>query len=346
LPLDKQPEVVSLFSGCGGSSLGYKLAGFKILSANEFVNAARDTYHANFPDTILISEDVRKINGEQILKLIKKKKGELDVLDGSPPCNAFTTTGKREKNWGINKHYSDEKFQRTDDLYYEFIRILKDIMPKVFLTENVPALTQGVARGYFNDIFTKMKETGYNVRCAIMDASLYNVAQKRKRLFFMGVRKDFNVQPSFPRPNKRPLTVREVWNNLKNNKWELEQARDVPFSVKTWLKQIKAGQKGSQVHPKKFFFSLTRVAMDRPSPTVVGISGDSAAGGKWAALCHHSENRYLTISEIKRISSFPDDFILTGNFAQQWERVARAVPPNLMKANALHIKENILPLLK
>jgi DNA (cytosine-5)-methyltransferase 1 len=340
------PNIISLFSGCGGSSLGYRMAGFKILMANEFVNAARDTYRANFPETFMISYDVRKIDGNFMLSLLHMNKGELDVLDGSPPCNAFSTTGVRDKNWGRIKHYSDEKWQRTDDLYYEFIRILKQIMPKIFLTENVPSLAQGYARGYFNDIFTKMREVGYNVKCAILDASHYNVAQKRKRLFFMGIRKDFNVQPSFPEPvSRKPLTVGEVLYDVSNTAEEIAESEKMPRFAKMWIKKVKAGKKGYTVHPKKALFSLVRLAMNKPSPTVCSISSNAMINHRYSGLCHPTEDRYLTIKELKRISSFPEDFILTGNFPQQWERIARAVPPNLMKANAQHIRDKILPLL-
>lgn len=337
-------EVVSLFSGCGGSSLGYKLAGFKILSANEFVIEAQNTYRSNFPDTLLLTEDIRNITGEQILELIKKKPKELELLDGSPPCNAFSTAGKGSKNWGRIKHYSDETTQRTDDLYFEFIRILKVIRPKVFLTENVPALVTGKNKGYFNNIFTQMRESGYKVKCTILDASHYHVAQKRRRLFFMGVRNDFNISPSFPSiQTKRSMIVKDVLNDIVNQEWELEEAKDMNRGSKMWLRRIRPGEKGSNAHPNKSYHSLSRISYDRPAPTIIGVSPNSLGNHKRSSLCHPIEDRYLTITELKRIASFPDDFILTGNFCQQWERIARAVPPNLMRAIAIHIRDKILP---
>lgn len=339
------PEVVSLFSGCGGSSLGYKMAGFKILLANEFVKEAQITYHANFPNTKLLIDDIRTIDGYSILKMIQKHRYELELLDGSPPCNPFSTAGKGSKLWGKVKHYSDEKNQRTDDLYFEFIRILKQIMPKMFLTENVPALINGKNRGYFNEIFQAMKEAGYKVTCAIINASYFGVPQNRNRLFFMGVRDNFNVEPTFPdaQIDSRPITVREAFENVKNQEWELEEARAMNPSSKYWLKHIRQGQKGSQAHPEKSFHSLSRCNWNKPAPTIIGLSLNSQTNNKLSSLCHPDEDRYLTISELRRIASFPDDFILTGNFSQQWERIARAVPPLLMKTIALHIKKNILP---
>jgi DNA (cytosine-5)-methyltransferase 1 len=126
---------VSLFAGAGGSSTGYRLAGGKILAINEFVPAAQDTYHTNYIDTYIFPEDIRVLQGSTILNKINKKVGELDILDGSPPCSSFSIAGKKEEMWGQIKKYSDTE-QRTDDLFFEFARILNDIQPKVFIYEN------------------------------------------------------------------------------------------------------------------------------------------------------------------------------------------------------------------
>ena len=121
-------KVISLFSGTGGSSLGYKLAGLKVLLSNEFVEAAWECYEANFPGTVCLHEDIRKLTGDIILSKVGLKKGELDVLDGSPPCASFSTAGKREKKWGTVTKYSDVE-QRVDDLLFEYARILGEIQP-------------------------------------------------------------------------------------------------------------------------------------------------------------------------------------------------------------------------
>ena len=137
-----QYKAISLFSGCGGSSLGYKLAGFKVLLANEFIDIAADTYQANFSDTIVLRDDIRKLTGKIILDKVNLKVGELDLLDGSPPCQSFSTAGKREEKWGKVVKYS-ETMQRTDDLLFEYARILKEIQPKTFVCENVKGLVLG-----------------------------------------------------------------------------------------------------------------------------------------------------------------------------------------------------------
>lgn len=175
-------KVVSLFSGCGGSSLGYKLAGCEVLLANEFDKEAQEVYQLNNPNTILIKKDIREIKGRHILKKINMKKGELDILDGSPPCAAFSTMGVREKQWGKEKDYSGKK-QVVDDLFFEYARILKELKPKVFIAENVKGLTIGNAKnllgtlapnlGLINTdstIISTLKKCGYNIRYKVLNS--------------------------------------------------------------------------------------------------------------------------------------------------------------------------------
>ena len=128
---------ISTFSGCGGSSLGYRMAGFKVLYANEFIEAARHTCTANKRDyTYLDGRDIRTVTADNILGIIGLKRGELDLFDGSPPCASFSTSGKREKAWGKVKKYSD-KAQRVDDLFFEYARLLEGLQPKTFVAEKV-----------------------------------------------------------------------------------------------------------------------------------------------------------------------------------------------------------------
>ena len=125
-------SAISTFSGCGGSSLGYKMAGFRVLWANEFIPAAQEVYRLNHPDTILNTKDIRQIEPDEILEAINMQPGQLDLFDGSPPCASFSTAGKREAGWGKVKKYSDTK-QRTDDLFFEYARLVRGVQPKVFV---------------------------------------------------------------------------------------------------------------------------------------------------------------------------------------------------------------------
>mgnify|MGYP001574675576 CR=1 FL=1 len=139
-------RVVSTFSGCGGSCLGFEMAGFRIVFASEFVEAARATYALNHPGVPIDERDVRIVTPEDVLAKIEMGAGELDVLEGSPPCASFSTAGKREKGWGKEKAYSDTT-QRADDLFFEYARLLKGMQPRMFVAENVSGLVKGKAKG-------------------------------------------------------------------------------------------------------------------------------------------------------------------------------------------------------
>ena len=139
-------SVVSTFSGGGGSCLGYRMAGYRVLYASEFIPEAQKTYRFNHPGVYLDTRDIRQVTPESILEIVGKWPGEIDLLDGSPPCCAFSVCGKREKGWGKSHAYSD-KAQRVDDLFFEYTRLLKGLRPKVFVAENVKGLTIGTAKG-------------------------------------------------------------------------------------------------------------------------------------------------------------------------------------------------------
>lgn len=200
-------KVISTFAGGGGSSLGYRMAGFKVLWASEFIDAARDVYQANAaPGTIVDGRDIREVDPVEIMRTVGIAPGELDILDGSPPCLSFSTAGKREAGWGEVKKYSD-KAQRTDDLFFEFIRFVRAIRPKVFVAENVSGLVKGTAKGYFIEILREMKACGYRVNAQLLDAQWLGVPQQRQRIIFVGVRDDLGIEPVHPKPLDRKSVV-------------------------------------------------------------------------------------------------------------------------------------------
>lgn len=196
--------VVSTFSGTGGSCLGYRMAGFRVLWANEFEPNAAECYRTNFPGSVLDTRDIREIESEEILDVTSKKPGEIDLLDGSPPCVSFSTAGKREKGWGKVTVHGDGTKQRSDDLFFEFARLLKGLRPRTFIAENVSGLAKGVAKGYFKEIFSALEKCEYAVEARLLDAQWLGVPQARQRIFFVGVRRDlaerFGVKPEFPAP--------------------------------------------------------------------------------------------------------------------------------------------------
>jgi len=420
------------------------MAGYAVLWASEFVPAAQATYRANHPDTPLDARDIRLVKPEEILAAVGKARGEVDVLEGSPPCASFSTAGKRATHWGPIKKYSDVK-QRTDDLFFEFIRILDGVRPKVFVAENVSGLVKGIAKGYFKIILAAMKAVGYRVEARLLDAQWLGVPQSRQRIIFVGTRDDLPIRPAHPRPLTYRYSVREAipWlagltftphgpNSFdvpahpmdgpapavcagEGGTWAGHEARVVEdtgsefgagdvtdrpaptvrasgdgqlfvervvhdtsggrgaspsFSqgdvterpcpaitvgvgglnsshylvektrVEGDISAYSIGEEWDKLGPGQQsdkYMNLVRTDPERPCPTVTQMGGSPGI----ASVTHPVEKRKFTIAELKRICAFPDDFVLTGTYAQQWERLGRAVPPLMMRAIARTIKEEI-----
>jgi DNA (cytosine-5)-methyltransferase 1 len=300
-------NAISTFSGGGGSSTGYRMAGFKVLWANEFIDAARDTYRANMaPHTILDGRDIRQVKASEILEAIKMQPGELDLFDGSPPCASFSTAGKRQAGWGKVKKYSD-KAQRTDDLFFEYIRLLRELKPKTFVAENVSGLVKGAAKGYFIEIMRELKASGYRVTCKVLDAQWLGVPQSRQRTIFVGVREDLKAEPAHPKPLPYRYSVRDA----------------LP-----WIEKIQSGS-----------FCAEWMRSDNVMGTIV--QSDGTRGHR--SQCEvKGKVRKFTMDELRRICGFPDDYILTGTYAQQWERCGRSVPPVMMSHIAAAVRDQIL----
>lgn len=320
--------VASTFSGAGGSCLGYRMAGYRVAYAAEFIESARETYKANHPDSYLDPRDVREIKGSEILDIVA---GPVDILDGSPPCASFSTAGKREAGWGKVKAYSDGA-QRTDDLFDEFIRLVGEVQPRVFVAENVSGLVKGTAKGYFIRVMQGLKAKGYRVACRVLDASWLGVPQSRQRTIFIGVREDLGRQPAHPEPFESRITLRVaiaggidgMCQNLGGDLlriYKLQRPGESRFDA-----CIRLGRKGGGL-------GKVRLSWDKPTPTMTQSGYD---------LYHPELPRTLTIPEAKRICSFPDDFKLCGTFEQQWERLGRAVPPLMMREIAATLRDKVL----
>lgn len=320
-------EVVSLFAGGGGSSTGYRMAGAKVLAINEFIPEAIKTYEANWPDTKILPGDIRKLTPEDILREIAKEKGELDLLDGSPPCSAFSTVGSREKGWGKTKKYSDSSQESVEDLFFEYTRMLRGIQPRVFIAENVAGISKGMAKGYLNEILRELKSCGYEVACKILDAKWLGVPQSRTRAIFVGIRKDLwqegyrgNLHPK-PKSSIVPLEV--AFKGLAFTDQDKVETDIKKYSIYKLLRGINIGT----AHPKRF--SLKKAHPKKESFCITATNGNMGA----ANACHW-DNRAFSVSEVKRIMSIPDDYILTGTYQQKVERLGRMVAPLMMKAIA------------
>lgn len=359
-------HVVSTFAGGGGSSLGYRMAGYRVLYANEFVDEARKTYQSNAaPYTHVDGRDIRTVTAEDILKKIGLKPGELDVFDGSPPCSAFSTAGKREKSWGKAKNYSDDKVQVVEDLFFEYTRLLKGLQPKVFVAENVKGLTIGTAIGYFKLIHKALEDCGYVVEARVLNAKWLGVPQSRERTIFIGVRKDLAMQPVFPAPLPYFYTIRDAipWIRRFSSNIDFKQiwkdasrnpAQTITATASEKLNAVEAeadiskyavGAEWDKLKPgeqSKKYFQLVRCHPDRPVGTITAEGGTTSLAG----VTHPYERRKFSIEEVKQLCSFPHDWEVTGTYAQQWERMGRAVPPLMMRSIAATIRDQILGELK
>lgn len=175
----ENPTLISTFAGTGGSSLGYKWANYKKLLAIEWDKHAVECFKLNFPEVSIWQKDITKVTSQEILDFCKLQIGELDIFDGSPPCQGFSTAGKRQVT------------DTRNNLFKHYFRLIKEIQPKVFLMENVSGMIKGTMKGKFKEILTVLKSDNYEVKCKLMNSMYYNVPQSRQRLIFIGVRKDF-----------------------------------------------------------------------------------------------------------------------------------------------------------
>lgn len=332
--IDERFKFISFFAGGGGSSTGYRIAGGKTLLVNEFVPEAIKTYKSNYPDTLVLPDDIRKLTPEEILEKAGIEEGELDLLDGSPPCSAFSTLGSREKGWGETKKYSDVQQSNVEDLFFEYIRMLRGIKPKTFVAENVAGLVRGKAKGYFNEIIRELRASGYHVEAKVLDAKYLNVPQQRNRLIFVGVRDDLYTPDMkgrlHPRPVNNIITASEAFKGLAFT----EQDRKETDMGNTMTAQRTRETLPGKAHHKRF--SLLKLHPEQVSQCFVATNDVNSNGLK------HWDNRALTISEIKRIASLPDDYILTGTYGQKAERAGRMVPPNMMAMIADNLYKQVI----
>lgn len=320
MAMSSQFNVVSLFSGCGGSSLGYQMAGGKVLFAVEWDNNAVETYKLNFPDTDIYHGDIAKLSVNEILERTGLKPGELDILDGSPPCQGFSTAGKRIVE------------DPRNSLFKEYIRILRGLKPKVLVMENVSGMVKGKMKLVFAEILRELKLSGYVVKARLMNTMYYGVPQSRQRMIFIGVRNDLSINPSHPKPQSRPVPSLIIEGIDPSKKPTLNE-----LGVSIWIK-AKPGEIFSKYHPKGHWFNSVKLNPNKPSPTISKTVMECGASG----IYHFDYPRVLTINELKKLASYPDDFQFIGKFKEQWARIGNSVPPLFMKAIAEHIRDNIL----
>jgi len=298
--------VVSTFAGAGGSSTGYRMAGYRVLLANEFVPVAQESYAANKADyTQIDGRDIKLLKGAEILKQVKLKPGELDVFDGSPPCQAFSTAGQREKGWGKDKHYEHGAAQKNEDLFFEYCRLRDELMPRVFVAENVSGLVKGAAKGYFLEILKRLK-VGYRVQAQLLDAQWLGVPQARQRIIFVGVRDDIPGEPVFPVPLPYRYSVRDALPHLSSAVHDMQGAFksagemiDRPSATIVTTPHhimVKDGPKVIHDTGGSGTFAGARDVTDKPCPTItVGKGGNASHHYK---VVHETNGKFTSQGDV------------------------------------------------
>jgi len=321
------PTVISTFAGCGGSSLGYHMAGFRELLAVEWEQNAADTFRLNFPHVPLYHGDIAKLSVDECLRLTGLAPGELDVFDGSPPCQGFSTSGKREM--------SDQRNQ----LFREYARLLSGLRPRAFVMENVSGMVKGDFKLVFAEILRTLKACGYRVKARLLSAMFYGVPQARERMIFIGVREDLGIEASHPSGWSEPITPRDAFVGADSSDgkllapWLLKAAAEMDAGNYSHTHVMKAflkhkGTSGGSMNTKL-------LSWDRPSCTI--IKQEIGASG----IIHPSRTRYLSTGELRRLGSFPDPFRFTDR-KHAVERIGNSVPPLLMRSIASHVR-TLLP---
>jgi DNA (cytosine-5)-methyltransferase 1 len=244
------------------------------------------------------------------------------VLDGSPPCQGFSTAGKRALN------------DPRNGLFREYVRLLEGFRPKAFVMENVSGLVKGKMRLVFAEIARELKACGYVVSARLLNAAYFGVPQARQRLIVVGVRDDLDVVPTHPRAQGWPVTVREALEDVAD-----EPVPELTPKYRAFAPLIKPGQCAADVDRGKGFQNLVRLRLDAPSPTLTRMNPGHGRG----THLHPVRHRSLTIPEAKRLCAFPDAYrIADGTFQQRWGVLGNAVPPLLMRAIAAHLRTAVL----
>lgn len=352
-------NVLDLFCGAGGLSLGFKMAGFDIVGGIDFNQEAINTHTLNFEHGFHFCGDISKLDDEFVLKNFG---GKIDVIIGGPPCQGFSTANMQQK---------DIENDDRNKLFYQFIRFVKLLKPKAFVMENVRGiLTKD--NGHIKEVMMKtMDDLGYNVDVRVLTASDYGVPQKRMRAFFVGTNKDIYASFDFDKIEKKSLvTVKDAISDLYglDNKTKQSTVEDkFTLEVEPNCDYQKLMRKDSNniLYNHNIRYP-NEIVQKRMSHVLEGGNWKDVPDELWDTIrtnrhssaykrlnskdvsitidtghmnyFHPKYNRVPTVRESARIQSFPDDFIFTGGQGSQFRQVGNAVPPLLSKAIAKTLK--------
>jgi len=335
---------VDLFSGCGGMTLGLKQAGLSVIGAVEIDPLAVETYKANHPEVRMWQNDIRMIEGSEMLCALKIRKGRLDLLAGCPPCQGFSSI--RTKNG--KRRIIDAR----NDLIFDFLRLVKALLPKTVMMENVPALAANARMIIFK---REMRALGYDLNGTplILDAADYGVPQRRRRMILLGSRIG---KIELPKAHDKKITVRETIGNMPHPGRSGDALHDLkekrqPRIVEMIRKIPRNGGSRTDL-PKEFHLPCHiklpdgfkdvygRMSWDEASPTITGGCVSPSKG----RFLHPSQNRSITLREAALLQSFPKDYFFS--LARGKNAVAlmigNALPPAFIKRHASAIREALI----
>lgn len=300
--------VFSTFSCGGGSSMGYKLAGYDVVAANDIDPKMQMVYEKNHkPDQYILS-DVRDLLDRDDLP-------EVDLLDSSPPCTSFSIAGRWTKDWGVEKKYKEgQSRQILDDLFFETIKLVEKTRPKVFVGENVQRITQGKAMEYTREIVKQLKALGYTTQVFVLNSADMGMPQRRKRAFFIANRLGKKINLSF---NEKHVTLREISD-------ESDTESNLTETYKKYWAEAELEQ------PVGKFAARRKLSYDNVPRTATATHVNY----------HPKYPRELNIKEQLKVSSWPEDYDFCG--LKPHYIMGMSVPPVMMANVAHEIYEQLL----
>lgn len=321
-------NVIELFSGCGGTALGFENAGLKARLLVEIDKDCVNTLRLNRPKWEILHDDIKNLD-------FTEHKDKVDIVAGGYPCQAFSYAG-------LGRGFEDTR----GSLFFEFARCIKEVRPKIALGENVRGLVKHDNGRTLDTMLNALDELGYHPVCEVLKAQFHDVAQKRERLVIIGVRKDLDIKPFYPKEKDYLVSLREALKDCPSSIGE-----SYPPRKKEIMKKVPPGgywrdlplDLQKEYMKKSFYLSGGRTGMarrlswDEPSLTLT-----CAPAQKQTERCHPEETRPLNIREYARIQSFPDDWQFTGSIASQYRQIGNAVPVNL----AYHIGRCLIAMLE
>ncbi len=335
-------KVFSCFSCGGGSTMGYKLAGFDVIGCNEIDKRMMYAYCRNHRPKFPFLEPIQEFKNKTDFP---EELYNLDILDGSPPCSAFSMVGVREEAWGVKKKFTEGQTEQIlDTLFFDFTDLADKLKPKVVVAENVKGILLGDAKKYVRRIYEELDKAGYYVQHFLLDASKMGVPQKRERVFFIGLRKDiatpFLIQKDIftqvPQIDLsfdcKPILFEEIY---ENNAIGLKEP--APYIKKLWKDRIitdnHCGDTSLRVRGKKIGFSQMFLHKNE-------VCGTLTAHPDNACQVLYDELRLLSFNEWRKIGSWPKDYDFAG--LNPGYIIGMSVPPVMMAQVANRVWENWL----